>query len=84
MTITFDLHHRPGALERLLNRCRRKGWTFASLSLDRHPDDPTLDVVRITFDAGVGQLDNMVASLARCLDVAAITPEVLASAAQVA
>jgi len=84
MTFAFELHHRPGALERLLNRCRRKGWEIGTLSLSRHPDDPALDVVRITFEDGIARVDGVVATLARCLDVVAITPPVTEATAQVA
>ncbi len=86
--MTFDilLHRQAGALERLLNRCRRKGYTIVSMGFAPSEDRPGLDRVQVTFAEDVGRTDAVMTNLARCLDVTAIDlyVEAIAPTAQVA
>lgn len=70
-TYQIDLHDRAGALERLLNKCRRKGYDIISLQFG--PSElPGMHRVIITFGEGCPPAVRLVPNLARVYDVHAV------------
>jgi acetolactate synthase small subunit len=64
------LHHRPGALDRVIGLFRRNGCTLVTLTFSS-ADDPTLDVVSLT--AVGGNVDRAAQQLVRLVDVVRVT-----------
>ncbi|MCB9680796.1 MAG: ACT domain-containing protein [Alphaproteobacteria bacterium] len=70
-TYVIDLHERAGSLERLLNVCRRKGFTILTLSVGA-TDDQGLRRLVVAFDATCPPSERVLPNLARLHDVAAV------------
>ncbi|MCB9663771.1 MAG: hypothetical protein H6732_06645 [Alphaproteobacteria bacterium] len=69
-TYVVDLHERAGALERLLNLCRRKGYPIHTLQFG--PGGPGVRRVALELEADAPPAARVVANLAKLYDVASV------------
>lgn len=72
-TFVIDLHDRPGALERLLGKCRRKKLEIVTLSFGPG-DAPGVRRVIVAFDEGCPDAHRITVDLAKVHDVVAVAP----------
>ena len=71
-TYMIDLHDRPGALERVLNLCRRKGFAVQTLQFGPGAG-PGLRRVLVAFEDDCPPADRVLPNLTRIHDVVEVT-----------